>query len=126
MQETPVVSQNTSFDAKVDVTGSEITSVGDTSFIVENGEVSILDNEDDQTSASYGDTSSDSDDPTWQVAVCFVFLFKYSYFFVALFMTIKVDVNFRTYFIIFPMLRSRFSTLADFEAILGNQRHIFF
>lgn len=91
--------------------GSEITSVGGTSF--------ILDNDDDQTSGSYGDTSSDSDDPTLQVVVCCVFLFKYSYLFVALFITIKVDVNFRTYFIIVPMLRSRFSTQADFETILG-------
>ena len=37
----------------------------------------------------------------------------------ALFMTIKVDVNFRTYFIAVPMLRSRFSTLAGFETSLG-------
>ena len=36
------------FDAEVDVTGGEVTTVGDTSFIVENGEVSILDNKDEQ------------------------------------------------------------------------------
>lgn len=67
IQETPVVLQNRSFDAEVDVTGSEITTVGDTSFIVENGVVSILDNEDDQTSDSYSDTSSGSDDPTFDL-----------------------------------------------------------
>ena len=33
-----------SFDAEVDVTGSEVTTVGDTSFIVKEGEVTILDN----------------------------------------------------------------------------------
>ena len=36
-------------------------------------------------------------------------------------MTIKVDVNSRTYFIVVPRLRSRFSTLADFEASLENK-----
>ncbi|XP_068692308.1 uncharacterized protein [Montipora foliosa] len=41
-QETPVVLQNSRFDTEVDVTGSEITTVGDTSFIVEDGVVSIL------------------------------------------------------------------------------------
>ena len=111
-----------SFDADVDVTGSEVTTVGDTSFIVEEGEVTILDNKDDQDSDSYSDTSSDSDDPTLYVAICFVFSFQiYNYFFVALFMTIKVDVNSRTYFIVVPRLRSRFSTLADFEASLENK-----
>lgn len=65
-----------SFDADVDVTGSEVTTVGDTSFIVEEGEVTILDNKDDQDSDSYSDTSSDSDDPTLYVAVCFVFSFQ--------------------------------------------------
>ena len=64
-----------SFDAAVDVTGSELTTVGDTSFIVEKGQVSILDNEDDHTSYSYSDTSSDSDDPTLYIAICFVFSF---------------------------------------------------
>ena len=65
-----------SFDADVDVTGSEVTTVGYTSFIVEEGEVTILDNKDDQDSDSYSDTSSDSDDPTLYVAVCFVFSFQ--------------------------------------------------
>ena len=65
-----------SFDADVDVTGREVTTVGDTSFIVEEGEVTILDNKDDQDSDSYSDTSSDSDDPTLYVAVCFVFSFQ--------------------------------------------------
>ena len=32
----------------VDITGGEVTTVGDTSFTVENGEVSILDNKDEQ------------------------------------------------------------------------------
>lgn len=36
--------------------------------------------------------------------VVFFFLSSYNYFFVALFVTIKVDVNFRTYFIIDPRL----------------------
>ncbi|KAM7427402.1 hypothetical protein ABFA07_021456 [Porites harrisoni] len=67
MQKTPVVLQNSSFDADVDVTGSEVTTVGDTSFIVEEGEVTILDNKDDQDSDSYSDTSSDSDDPTFDL-----------------------------------------------------------
>ena len=53
------------------------------------------------------------------------FLSRYNYFFVALFMTIKVDVNSRTYFIVVPRLRSRFSTLADFEASLGNKDTVF-
>lgn len=61
------------FDADVDVTGSEVTTAGDTSFIVEEGEVTILLNKDDQDSDSYSDTSSDSDDPTLYVAVCFFF-----------------------------------------------------
>ena len=65
-----------SFDAEVDVTGSEVTTVGDTSFIVQEGEVTILHNKDDQDSDSYSDTSSDSDDPTLYVAVSFVFLFS--------------------------------------------------
>lgn len=64
------------FDADVDVTGSEVTTAGDTSFIVEEGEVTILLNKDDQDSDSYCDTSSDSDDPTLYVAVCFVFSFQ--------------------------------------------------
>ena len=50
-----------SFDAEVDVTGSEVTTVGETSFVVEKGEVSILDNTDNQDSDSHGNTSSDSD-----------------------------------------------------------------
>ncbi|KAM7424902.1 hypothetical protein ABFA07_023600 [Porites harrisoni] len=66
-QKTPVVLQNSSFDADVDVTGSEVTTVGDTSFIVEEGEVTILDNKDDQDSDSYSNTSSDSDDPTFDL-----------------------------------------------------------
>ena len=49
------------------------------------------------------------------------FLFRYNYFFVALFMTVKVDVNSRTYFIVVPRLKSRFGTLADFEASLENK-----
>ena len=65
-----------SFDADVDVTGSEVTTVGDTSFIVQEGEVTILHNKDDQDSDSYSDTSSDSDDPTLYVAVSFFFLFS--------------------------------------------------
>ena len=66
-----------SFDAEVDVTGSEVTSVGHTSFIVEEGKVTILDNKDDQDSDSYSDTSSDSDDPTLYVALFVLFfLFK--------------------------------------------------
>ena len=40
-------------------------------------------------------------------------------------MTIIVDVNSRTYFIVVPRLTSRFSTLADFEASVEN-RHIVF
>ena len=44
-----------SFEADVDVTGSEVTTVGDTSFIVEEGEVTILHNKDDQDSDSYSD-----------------------------------------------------------------------
>ena len=36
------------FDAENDVIGGEVTTVGDTSFLVENGEVSILDNKDEQ------------------------------------------------------------------------------
>ena len=50
-----------SFDAEVDVTGSEVTTVGETSFVVEKGEVSILDNTDNQDSDSHSNTSSDSD-----------------------------------------------------------------
>ena len=92
-----------------------------TSFIVQEGEVTILHNKDDQDSDSYSDTSSDSDDPTLYVLFVLFFLFRYNYFFVALFMTIKVDVNSRTYFIVVPRLRSRFSTLADFEASLENK-----
>ena len=65
-----------SSDADVDVTGSEVTTVGDMSFIVQEGEVTILHNKDDQDSDSYSDTSSDSDDPTLYVAVCFVFSFQ--------------------------------------------------
>ncbi|CAH3181587.1 unnamed protein product, partial [Porites lobata] len=67
MQKTPVVLQNSSFDADVDVTGSGVTTVSGTSFIVEEGEVTILDNKDDQDSDSYSDTSSDSDDPTFDL-----------------------------------------------------------
>ena len=103
-----------SFDSDVDVTGSEVTIVGDTSFIVEEGEVTILDNKDDQDSDSYSDTSS-------MLLFVLFFLFRYNYFFVALFMTIKVDVNSRTHIIVVPRLRSRFSTLADFEASLENK-----
>ena len=40
------------FNADVDITGSEITSVGDLSFIVRNGEVSVLDSEHDSHSES--------------------------------------------------------------------------
>ena len=47
-----------------------------TSFIVQEGEVTILHNKDDQDSDSYSDTSSDSDDPTLYVAVSFVFYFQ--------------------------------------------------
>ena len=36
------------FDAENDVIGGEVTTVGDTSFLVENGEVSVLDNKDEQ------------------------------------------------------------------------------
>ena len=50
-----------SFDAEVDVTGSEVTTVGEMSFVVEKREVSILDNKDKQDSDSQGNTSSDSD-----------------------------------------------------------------
>ena len=50
-----------SFDAEVDVTGSEVTTVDERSFVVEKGEVSILDNKDKQDSDSQGNTSSDSD-----------------------------------------------------------------
>ena len=65
-----------SFDADVDVTGSEVTTVSDTSFIVQEGEVTILHNKDDQDSDSYSDTNSDSDNPTLYVAVSFVFYFQ--------------------------------------------------
>ena len=49
-----------SFDTEVDVKDSEVTTAGETSFVVEKGEVSILD-KDDQDSDSHGNTSSDSD-----------------------------------------------------------------
>ena len=47
-----------SFNAEVDITGSEITSVDDSSFIVRNGEVSILESEHDSDSES--DQSADN------------------------------------------------------------------
>ena len=50
-----------SFDAEVDVTGREVTTVDEMSFVVKKGEVSILDNKDKQDSDSQGNTSSDSD-----------------------------------------------------------------
>ena len=49
-----------SFDAEVDITGSDITTVGDSSFIVKNGEVSILESDHDSNSDS--DSSDDSSD----------------------------------------------------------------
>jgi len=58
--QSPVVLQNTSFDAEVDITGSDITTVGDSSFIVKNGEVSILESDHDSNSDS--DSSDDSSD----------------------------------------------------------------
>ncbi|CAH3043868.1 unnamed protein product [Porites lobata] len=74
MQKTPIVLQKNRnfdyiihhslmsiFDAEVDVTGSEVTTVDERSFVVEKGEVSILDNKDKQDSDSQGNTSSDSD-----------------------------------------------------------------
>lgn len=68
-----VASFSALIDAEVDVTGSEVTTVDDTSLVVENGEVAILDNKDDQDSDSYNNTSSDNDDPTLCIAVCLFF-----------------------------------------------------
>ena len=49
-------------DDEVDITGSVITTVGDSSFVVENGEVSILesDHDSDHDSDSASDDSSDA------------------------------------------------------------------
>lgn len=59
LQQSPVVLQNASFNADVDITGSEIdcTTVGDSSFIVSNGEVTIL--QSDHESSDCDDDSSD-------------------------------------------------------------------
>lgn len=54
-----------SFNAEVDITGSEITSVGDSSFIVRNGEVSILESNHDSDSESNQSESDYSSDMSW-------------------------------------------------------------
>ena len=65
-----------SFDVEIDTTDSEVTIVCDPSFIVENGEVSILNNNQDQDSDSSRGSSSESDDPSLYVVVCFCLFFS--------------------------------------------------
>ncbi|XP_068738401.1 uncharacterized protein [Montipora capricornis] len=57
--QSPVVLQDTSVVDEVDITGSVITTVGDSSFVVENGEVSILESDHDSDHDSDSDSASD-------------------------------------------------------------------